>query len=99
MNVLMLKNILREELNIYNYTFGIRLLCYHLNDLLTLYTYDKVSCKKIDEFILFSKSSFENGLENIKDGIDILCGINNSHIIIKLLCFLNPSLYGDLNKK
>ena len=95
MNIIILKNNLREELKKYNYVLGSRLLIMYLNKLKNIYSNDITSTELLEEFIHFL-SRIQNDLENVKNGFNILCNINNLHIVIELLTFFNPSNYHQI---
>jgi hypothetical protein len=96
MNLIILKNNLREELTKYNYVFGSRLLCWHLNNLAIKYADDLYSSNLLTDFFIFLENDVEK--EKVMNSFDILCNINNINIIIELLCFFNPTLYYDVKK-
>jgi hypothetical protein len=98
MNIIILKNNLREELKKYNYVLGSRLLIMYLNKLINIYSNDVISTELLEEFIHFLSSNQHN-LENVKDGFSILCTINNLYIIIELLTFFNPSNYYQIRNE
>lgn len=92
MNIIILQNNLREELKKYNYVLGSRLLIIYLNKVKFIYSNDKKSVKALERFIKYL-SYIQNELENVNYGFNILCDINNIHILVELLSFFNPSNY------
>jgi hypothetical protein len=98
MNIIILKNNLRQELKNYNYVLGSKLLIIYLNKLKNIYSDDIISINLLEEFIYFL-SSIQDNLENVKNGFSILCNINNLFIIIELLTFFNPSNYYQIRNE
>lgn len=98
MNIIILQNNLYEELKKYNYVLGSRLLIIYLNKLKSRYSYDIKSVESLEGFIHFLLS-IQYYLENVKNGFNILCNINNVHILIELLSFFNPSNYHQIYNK
>ena len=98
MNIIILKTYLQEELINYNYVLGSKLLIIFLNNLKIIYSNDNKVVESLEEFINFL-TSISDELENVKNGINILCNINNIEVIIKLLCFFNPNELHKLHRK
>ena len=98
MNIIILKTYLQEELINYNYVLGSKLLIIFLNNLKIIYSNDNKVVESLEEFINFL-TSISDELENVKNGINILCNINNIEVIIKLLCFFNPNEFHKLHRK
>jgi hypothetical protein len=92
MNIIIIKNNLREELKKYNYVLGSPVLIIYLKKIKSKYFNDIKSVKFLEEFIYFL-SSIQDELENVKNGFNILYDINNINILIELLSFFNPSNY------
>jgi hypothetical protein len=98
MDPILLKNYLLEELKNYNYVLGSRLLTIHLNNLKKIYLEDLQSVELLNDFIHFLIAN-KDELENVSNGFQILCNINNIFIIVDLLCFFNPTSYYHLRKE
>jgi hypothetical protein len=89
MNVLILKKYLEIELVNYNYILGTKLFIYYLDKLMNKYSDD---CELLDECKLFLQTTnIENICKQIKPQFN---KISNPKIIIDLLRFFNPCVYG-----
>lgn len=100
MNLLLLKKNLQEELKLYNYVLGSKLLCIHLNNLKNKYSVDFQCYNTLSNFSDFLTLILAtNEFENVKNGFNILNSINNINALIDLLCFFNPTQYYDMIEK
>ena len=89
MNILILKKYLETELVNYNYVLGSRLLIYYVDVLIKKYL-DEFDL--LNEFKMFLQTAdVEKISKEIKNKFN---QINNPKIIIDLLRFFNPTVYG-----